>query len=29
MDLLYIALGVGFFVLTAVLVSIFDGLRRR
>jgi hypothetical protein len=29
MDLLYIALGIGFFVLTAVLVSVFDGLRRR
>jgi hypothetical protein len=29
MDLLYIALGVGFFALTAVLVSVFDGLRRR
>lgn len=29
MDLLYIALGVGFFALTAVLVSVFDGMRRR
>jgi len=29
MDLLYIALGVGFFALTAILVSVFDGLRRR
>jgi hypothetical protein len=29
MDLLYLALGVGFFALTAVLVSVFDGLRRR
>jgi hypothetical protein len=28
MDLLYIALGLGFFALTAVLVSVFDGLRR-
>jgi hypothetical protein len=29
MDLLYLALGVGFFALTAVLVSIFERLRRR
>jgi hypothetical protein len=29
MDLLYLALAVGFFALTAVLVSVFDGLRRR
>jgi len=29
MDLLYLALVVGFFALTAVLVSVFDGLRRR
>jgi hypothetical protein len=29
MDLLYIALAAGFFALTAVLVSVFDGLRKR
>ena len=29
MDLLYLALVVGFFALTAVLGSVFDGLRRR
>jgi hypothetical protein len=29
MDLLYLALGVGFFALTAILVSVFDRLRRR
>jgi hypothetical protein len=29
MDLLYLALGVGFFVLTAALVSYFETLRRR
>lgn len=29
MDLLFIALGIGFFALTAVLVVVFDGLRRR
>lgn len=29
MDLLYLALGVGFFALTAVLVSVFERLRRR
>ena len=29
MDLLYIALAVGFFAVTAVLVSVFEKLRRR
>ena len=29
MDLLYLALAVGFFVLSAVLVSVFEGLRKR
>jgi hypothetical protein len=29
MDLLYLALAVGFFALTAVLVSVFEKLRRR
>jgi hypothetical protein len=29
MDLLYLALAVGFFTLTAVLVSVFEKLRRR
>jgi hypothetical protein len=29
MDLIYLALGVGFFALTAVLVSVYDGLRKR
>ncbi|MBS1221715.1 MAG: hypothetical protein H6R23_1335 [Proteobacteria bacterium] len=29
MDLLYLALAVGFFALTAVLVSAFEKLRRR
>lgn len=29
MDLLYIAMGVGFFALMAVLVSVFEKLRRR
>jgi len=28
MDLLYLALAVGFFALTAVLVSVFEKLRR-
>jgi hypothetical protein len=27
MDLLYLALGLGFFILTAVLVSVFEKLR--
>jgi len=27
MDLVYLALGVGFFALTAVLVTVFDKLR--
>jgi len=29
MDLLYLALAVGFFALTAVLVSVIEKLRRR
>lgn len=29
MDLLYLALAVGFFALTAVLVPVFEKLRRR
>lgn len=29
MDLLYIALAVGFFAVTAALVSLFEKLRRR
>jgi hypothetical protein len=29
MDLLYLALGVGFFALTAILVSVLDELRKR
>jgi hypothetical protein len=29
MDLLYLALAVGFFACTAVLVSVFEKLRRR
>jgi hypothetical protein len=29
MDLLYLALAVGFFAFTAVLVSVFEKLRRR
>jgi hypothetical protein len=29
MDLIYIALAVGFFALTAVLVSVFEKIRRQ
>jgi hypothetical protein len=29
MDLIYLALGVGFFLITAALVSYFETLRRR